>query len=83
MKQPPADKESFSISTLLPTSRRGWAALLIWFAAVAFCVQFALASAAELEPQAASLGWILVLILLAGGLGVRIASLQMGRHPRG
>lgn len=45
-----------------------WTATLLWAGAVLFCVQFALASAAELEPQAAVMGWMLVAILVAGGV---------------
>ncbi len=47
-----------------------WAGLALWIAAMAFCVQFALASAQELEGQATILGWVLVAILLLGGLAV-------------
>jgi hypothetical protein len=54
-------------------SGRGWSVVLVlalWLAAVLFAAQFAVASAQELEPQASALGWILVVILLLGGMAI-------------
>ncbi len=45
-----------------------WAGMALWIGAIVFCVQFAIASAQELEPQASQMGWMLVAILLVGGL---------------
>lgn len=80
MKDPAPGDRHPSRSALRPTSRLGWLVVLLWLAATALCAQFALASADELEPQAAFLGWVLVSILLVGGLGVWSGSLQDGRH---
>lgn len=56
-----------------------WGGLALWAGAIAFCAQFALASAAELESQAAVLGWVLVAILFVGGIAVWTAYFH-GRH---
>lgn len=45
-----------------------------WLGLLAFGVQFALASASELEPQAAVMGWLLVAIALGAGLTVLAAA---------
>jgi hypothetical protein len=45
-------------------------ALGLWIGLIAFCAQFALASAAELEPQAAVMGWMLVAIVLGAGISL-------------
>ncbi|MHB1006808.1 MAG: hypothetical protein ACYC3S_14360 [Chloroflexota bacterium] len=55
--------------------------LALWLGAVAFFVQFALASTAELEPQAAVMGWMFVVILLAGG-GSVIGARRLDRGER-
>ena len=51
-----------------------WAAVALWLGAIAFCIQFALASGAEMEPHAAVMGWMLVALLAGGGLSVLAAS---------
>ena len=53
--------------------------LALWLGAIAFCVQFALASASELEPQAAIMGWMLAAIVAGSGLAVAGTYLY---HPR-
>ena len=56
-----------------PSGGLGWMGRLglgLWLGALAFCLQFALASASELEPQAATMGWILTAILFVFGLAV-------------
>jgi hypothetical protein len=60
----------------LPSSRAGWIALCLWLGAIALFVQFSFASAQELESQAALLGWILVVMLVVGGLTVWSANLH-------
>ena len=48
----------------------GRTTLALWLGSIAFCLQFAVASAAELERQAAIMGWMLTAILLVVGLAV-------------
>jgi hypothetical protein len=45
-------------------------ALGLWLGIIAFCAQFALASAAELESQATVMGWMLVSIVFGAGLSL-------------
>jgi hypothetical protein len=45
-------------------------ALGLWLGTIAFCAQFALASAAELEAQATVMGWMLVAIVFGAGLSL-------------
>lgn len=66
------------------SGRLSWWRLLagaVWLGLAVFCLQFALASAAELEPQAAVVGWMLVAIVFGAGVSV-LAAARLDR-PRG
>lgn len=56
--------------------------MAVWLLVLAIWVQFTSASIQELEPQAATLGGILVAILLVGGLTVWAAILQQRDRDR-
>lgn len=55
---------------------------VLWVLSIGFWTQFAIASGRELEPQAAVLGWILVAMLMLGGLTVWAANTQTRRRRR-
>ena len=45
-----------------------WSAGIIWLVAVFFCLETAVSSRAELEPQAAAIGFIIAGLLVALGV---------------
>lgn len=66
----------------LPSGRVKRATVIIWLALIAMWAQFAVASCQELETQAATLGGIVVGILLVGGITVLAVNNQQSHRGR-
>ncbi len=82
MNSPRDDKRAPHKPGLLPP---GWPfriALTAWVLLLAIWAQFTVASVQEIEPQAATLGGIVVTILLVGGMTVWAMSVRRRDRDR-